>query len=106
MKEVKIYGASDDLLEIEGDILGADEYNVFSDEILLGYIYLCNFDTDLMLKIYVLYDGYWSFALSPQDEEKPFDIKIERSFGKDVSYSETVVLTVPDNTFCKFIKFA
>ena len=104
MKDVKIYGASDDLIEIDGDITGADEYTAYGgDNLHVGTIHFYDLENGEVLNIHALYDGCWSFAVSPwhNDEQMP-GWEMVRSFGEDVPYSETVKLSVPDDVFCKF----
>lgn len=53
MKEIKIYGASDDLIEIEGDI--TEEFSHYSDD---EPFYL-GFSDGTVLSIDYNYEGFW-----------------------------------------------
>jgi len=97
--QVRIYGVSDDLVEIEGDIEGADEYPVNSDITTVFTMVAPDGGTAL---IYVDYrpNGVWSVAISRYEE----DYKIPEwnartvSEDKDCRYSATLILDVPEGT--------
>lgn len=73
MKTVTFYGVSDDLLEIEGDIKGCDEYGAYNADD--GEVNTCVRITHEhgRINVYAIYDGCWSFApaLVDEDEELP-----------------------------------
>jgi len=104
MKTIKIYGASDDLIEIEGSCYGCDEYDVSG----IGGPLIATFELEsngYAVKVYCIYDGCWSFAVTPQaeaDEHEPWDAIF--TFGKDKSYSQTVTIIVPDNTTVRHVE--
>ena len=104
MKTFYIFGASDDLVECSG-LVGCDEFNVHGSIAYHGYISLTS--STGSLKIHIIYDGSWAFAICPQDGDydKFPDWNIIRSFGHDVRYSETIRIEVPDDTIFKaFLK--
>jgi hypothetical protein len=67
---ITIYGASDDLIEIEGEAAGCDEYP--ADDADSGSFVLIGTD-DRQLRVRVSYghNGVWVIALSPVDEDVP-----------------------------------
>ena len=96
MKTIKIYGASDDLIEVEGDCPGCDEYNARMKGILAGTLHIE--DGTNHIRVHCIYDGAWAFAVCPQDGD--CDILpwvVSYSFGMDSSYSQTVKIEVTDN---------
>lgn len=97
MKPLKFYGASDDLLEISGR--EQDEIGVYTESDLVGRIDIQ--DGRDRLRLHVVYDGCWSFAITSPDEEMP-PWGIERTYGEDVDYSETVVVHAPESAKWKF----
>jgi hypothetical protein len=100
MKTITIYGASDDLIEVDGDCAGCDEYNARMHGILAGTLHLE--DGKNHIRVHCVYDGSWSFAVCPQDgdcDNMPFPINY--SFGDKSPYSWTVRIDVTDN--CKVI---
>ncbi len=63
MADVTIYGASDDLIEVDGDVPGCDEYNGEAAELLLTG------EHEGGLFVTVAYDrGVWMVGLSPADD--------------------------------------
>lgn len=104
-KTLKIYGANDDLLEVEGND-ELVELDVYCDSYLVG-----RFNIDIgdkrYLEIYCIYAGFWAFAIGPDSgdfDEMP-DWEIKRTWGKDIRYSETITLSVPANAKLSFEKF-
>jgi hypothetical protein len=95
MKTLKIYGASDDLIETSG-IEGCGEFSAYSESDYLGSIMVT--DGYFGIRIHVIYDSQWAFAVTNalNDEGLP-DWPIRRSFAKDAPYSETLEIDVPDN---------
>ena len=101
MKSIKIYGASDDLIEIEGSCKGCDEYGTGGSGPLMGKITLSSGDDVVM--IYCIYVGSWAFAVCPQSgdyDRMPWDVVY--SFGSDTSYSQTLDISVPDDCEVSF----
>ncbi len=92
MKTLKIYGASDDLVEMDG-IAGADEFNCYKDESLLA-TFVLKADNE-RLRIHAIYDGSWCFALGQVEEDDPMPPwPVRRTWS---GYSEHVEIDVPDH---------
>lgn len=99
MKTLKVFGASDDLIEFSG-IEGADEfYAKETREDLMGVWWVSTGKDVVEIRAYYL--GYWAFLVAPEfdcnDGERMPDWKITRTWGTDVAYSETVTIEVPDD---------
>lgn len=62
MSALKFYGASDDLIEVEGDIPGCDEYNAEH-----AYFQIAG----LQLALEFGGDGTWEIAVGMVDEDVP-----------------------------------
>lgn len=105
MKTIKIYGCSDDLVEIEGDVKGADEYGVY-DETGKTYFIIRSKVTGESINIHPVYHGYWCFAIGTDDNfcENFPDWNIKRVWGDEVDYSETVYIDVPNDSKIKKMK--
>jgi hypothetical protein len=101
MKTLMIYGASDDLIETSG-IEGCDEFSAGGGDPLCGRLTVTA-DTDT-LTIYCLYDGCWSFAISPWPNEEKLPWEIRRIWGNKQPYSETLEIDVPDNARLSYYK--
>ncbi len=90
MSKVTIYGASDDLVEVEGNIRGADEYNTDklravisgSDGRELGIdVEFGTGESDWTIKVYNLYEPYpdWPIRFtnrSDRDEDPAIEIEV------------------------------
>lgn len=104
MKTLKIWGASDDLLETSG-LPGCDEFNVYGNGPLMGKLTVKG--KGMHLHIYALYDGAWSFAIGTQEgddcDEFPGN-QITRRWGNDSPYSETVLIECPPDAILAFSK--
>jgi hypothetical protein len=102
MKSIKIYGASDDLIEIDGDCKGCEEYATGGEGPLMGKISLKSGDDYVV--IFCIYAGSWAFAVCPQDgdcDRMPWDVFY--SFGRDSAYSQTLEISVPDDCVVSFV---
>jgi hypothetical protein len=67
MSTIELYGASDDLIEVEGDIAGCDEYN--ADD---AHFVLTGVDgSALWIRVWYTRRGVWAIALAPLDEDVP-----------------------------------
>lgn len=101
MKLITIYGASDDLVEIEGDIPGADEYGCYkSSGLIHGRIELESKSFMARIWIYCIYDGCWHFSFGMAEEGDAYPqwpIKTEWD-----GYTAKHTIEVPDDTTCKF----
>ena len=96
MKTVKIYGASDDLVETSG-IKGCDEFGCYSSDELVHTTLAIVTQTE-GVHVYAIYDGCWSFAVSPaMDSEQLPDWPIRHLWGGGSDYSETLEIDVPDD---------
>lgn len=102
MKTLKVYGASDDLIEIDG-LNGRDEFGAYPKGNYAGYMALRS--RGVCVHIHAIYDGSWAFAVCPQDGdyEKSPDWPIRRTFGADVPYSETLEIDVPDDAVIEWV---
>ena len=102
MKTIQIYGASDDLIEVDGACKGCDEYNARNHGIVAGTLHLD--DGVNHVRVHCIYDGSWAFAVCPQDgdcDKMPWPVRY--SFGHDTPYSQTVSIDVPDNCEVKYV---
>jgi hypothetical protein len=91
MQTAKFYGASDDLIEIEG-VKGADEFNVYNRDENLHH---GSFNLGGKMRIHAIYDGCWSFAIGQVDEEIPLPDWPCRV--KSEGYSAVLEIEVPDD---------
>lgn len=91
MKTFSIYGASDDLVETAG-VPGCDEFNIISDDVLVGTFVLGG-----KMRIRALYDGCWSFSVGQVDEEIPLPDWPIRIKQHERGYSTEMEIDVPDD---------
>lgn len=92
---ITIYGASDDLIEVEG-CDGADEFNSYERGPVMWRGDLIAPDGDAM-RVHALYDGCWSVAVGQVDEDKPlpdWDIDV----FQEGHYSTGVKIDAPQGT--------
>lgn len=99
MKTVRIYGASDDLIEADG-VEGADEFNPTSHGDGPYKATLAIEASPFALHIHALYgpEAVWSFAPSTADDGvplPPWPIRIGPS--EDCGYSTQIEVDVPDH---------
>ena len=109
---IRIYGASDDLVEIDSpDVKGwGDEFTAYEQgEGFMGAWDLTTQDDDSVigLRVYAFYKGVWQFMVSPiwptaMDSEEPiakapdWPITVTNGDGDDVPiYSTLVTITAP-----------
>ena len=97
--KIRIYGASDDLIEVEG-CKGADEFNSYERGPLMwsGELRAPNGDA---MRAHALFDGYgcWSVALGQAGDDRPFPewpVKLRQC--THVDYSTMVEIDAPDGT--------
>lgn len=97
MKQVKIYGSSDDLIEIEGDLKGADEYNQENG------VFDC-----AGLRIGVGYTpwGTWGIAVAPIDEDITPKAENIRLTVHERGYSMQLDMEVPDDAYIVLVQEA
>ena len=97
-----IYGASDDLVEMEG-VNGADEFNV-NPKGKIGHAgsWLVT-GADGVMRVVAFYDGVWHFSVAQADEGvpiPPWPLTItHHQIGGDVGYSTEVRIEVPAPAF-------
>lgn len=64
MTEVTPYGASDDLIEVEGNVSGCDEYNADDAHfVLVGEV------GKVRLRVWYTRRGVWAIAAAPVEED-------------------------------------
>jgi len=100
MPTVTIYGASDDLVEIEGDIEGCDEYS--ADGFWVGVIEAPDGGT---ANVYVDYrhNGCWTVSLGQYEEDygmPPWPIEYRVDPDK-CAYSTLCAVTVPEGSIIR-----
>ena len=95
MEKLTVYGASDDLIEFEG-IKGCDEFMAYGDIGIMGE-FIVTGDGD-QLRIIAIYDGCWSFAIAPVDEDIPLPSWPVKYSLNDRGYSTFMEIEVPDNS--------
>jgi hypothetical protein len=97
MKTLRMYGASDDLVEAEG-LPGCDEFNVLIDH-QQHATFLVSAENG-RLHVHAVYAGSWAFAVTSAtgtDYDLMPDWPIRRTFGDKCSYSETLEIDCPDD---------
>jgi hypothetical protein len=93
--DIRIYGASDDLIEFEGDIY--DEFNWYGRDAWQCQLIAPNGDG---LTINVRYGADdWTLDVSPLSEDGALpDWIVVKSRSEEVEYSEQLDITAPDGT--------
>ena len=81
-----IYGASDDLIEVDGDI--TEEFNAIEQ-----HPYYLGFSTGVVLCIEYGTDGIWH--IRPKAGKDKVHIEFETSDGEGDSYSDRATITEP-----------
>lgn len=90
---VKFYGASDDLIEVEG-CDGADEFNSYERGPVMWHGEL--FDGTDTLRVHAIWDGCWSFAVGQCDESLPLpNWPIRISQHRSLPYSTLLEIDAP-----------
>lgn len=93
MQTAIFYGASDDLIEIEG-VKGADEFGPSTDR----QPYMASFNLSGKMRVHVIYDGCWSFAIGLVNEGIPLpDWPVRITQHDDPFYSMHLEIDVPDD---------
>jgi len=97
--KVEIYGASDDLVEVEGKIKGADEYS-YADGTWKGVLEAPNGESAL---VFVDYrdNGFWTVSVTPYEEGYkvwPVEYAV---IDANCRYSLTATVEVPEGTVFK-----
>ena len=109
MKALKLYGASDDLIEMEFDgkmEFGGkdDEFNVYG-ETHMGYVIVR--DEGAQIRIHCIYDGSWCFAIASRtglNNDVMPEWAVRRTWGQDTPYSETLEMDLPNDATVEFKK--
>lgn len=92
-KELRFYGASDDLLECEGAI--REEIGCFNKP---GVYHLKSEDGELLIVGYYLDSGLWSIGVSQVAENIPLPAWPVTYSVHECGYSPQVTILVPDDT--------
>ncbi|EIC84036.1 hypothetical protein [Serratia sp. M24T3] len=93
MKELRFYGASDDLFECDGAI--REEISCFDS---VGLYHLKSADGEVMVVAQYLESGLWSIGISPVNEGLPVPSwPCSYSIYKH-GYSTLLTMQVPDDT--------
>ena len=98
MAKYTLSGASDDLIEFDGPN-APGEINVICDGEYFGTIEIGT------LKIHVIYDGHWAFAIGPTNDDCdkwPHGYEVKREWGTVCQYSETLTIECPDGVPIKY----
>ncbi|WP_267411905.1 hypothetical protein [Pantoea sp. GM_Pan_4] len=93
MKELRFYGASDDLFECEGAI--REEIGCFND---VGKYHLKSSEGEVLVIAQYLDSGLWSIGLSPVDEGVPVPEWPCKYSIYEHGYSTLLTMQVPDDT--------
>jgi len=97
---VMIYGASDDLVEVEGKIKGADEYS-YNDGTWEGVLEAPNGESALVF-VDFRSNGFWTVSLTPYEEGFELSWPVEYSvIEANCRYSITATVEVPEGTTFK-----
>jgi hypothetical protein len=97
--ELRIYGASDDLVEFDGAISG--EESVSSNDTWSGYLHHKDSGQSLTVHAAYILTGTWVVGVAPYDEDTPlpdWPIRIEPAAKSEPSYSSVLVIDVPEGT--------
>lgn len=100
-KILKVFGASDDLIETSG-LPGCDEFNNIPDDKYAGTLSVVS--EYGRIEIHAIYSGHWAFAVGAVDGEftEMPSWKITREWGSDEDYSETLLIECPDDAKLSF----
>ena len=100
MAEIRVYGASDDLLEFDGAI--SEEFSRYSNPIV-GTLTAPNGD-GLTVMAYYANSGVWGVGVGPLDEGATlpdWPIRFEDGKQNESSFSATLVIDIPEGTTLK-----
>lgn len=87
-KHVIFYGASDDLIEVEGNVPGCDEYTADGSD-------QANFEcAGLRVGVFYTKDGVWGVSVGQIDEDVPVLAQVEALYAR--GYTMVLELAVPE----------
>lgn len=95
---IRFYGASDDLIEVEG-CEGADEFNSYEKGPVMWRGDLVAPGGTDQVRVHALYDGCWSFALGQVMDGHPlpeWPVTVRQHTNTD--YSTLVEIDAPEGT--------
>lgn len=99
---IRIYGHSDDCLEVEGDFRGENEYNSFLKPISV-VVHDFTFATSVVVTgEYGKRSGVWSISVEPIDEDKPMP-NMSIGMAKN-GYSPMLMIDCSENTLVRELK--
>jgi hypothetical protein len=89
---ISFYGSSDDLIEIEGDIKGCDEYDVGGQ--ITSFVV-----AGLSVSLQYAYGGCWSISVNLVDEDVAVEAKNMRLSVAPNGYSMLLEMDVPKGSY-------
>lgn len=93
---VKFYGSSDDLVEVEGEAPGCDEYNADQASFLVA----CEGDKACAVRVAYTFAGTWLVSIAPVSEgiELPFaTVRAEGSYSASLTITGVLYVTRSDD---------
>jgi hypothetical protein len=101
MTVIRFYGASDDLIEVEG-CPGADEFNSYEKRYMWHGDLIAPGGRESM-RIHAIYDGCWAFAIGQTGESVPlpdWPVHFTQSYRGDGTpgYSAVLDVEAPEGT--------
>ncbi len=99
---ITFYGASDDLVEVEG-CEGADEFNVYpkDNNAVAWHGDLAAPGESESLRVHLAYDGCWHVGVGQADEETdlpPWPLAIRQGTDAESTYSTVLLVDAPEGT--------
>lgn len=101
---VTIYGASDDLIEVEG-CKGADEFSAYANDLAVWGGDLIAPDGTQM-RVYAIYDGCWHFSVGQVEEDVRLPGWPVQILQHESGYSTLLRIEAPDGTRLAFTSLA
>lgn len=96
MAVISFWGSSDDLIEVDGDLSGCDEYMLTDFSTWIGVIE--HYDSGDKIKVYAYYDGCWAFGVGIYDEgHKMPEWPVNFVTNTENNYSVRMGIEVPDD---------
>lgn len=99
MATIRIYGSSDDLVEIEGDIVGADEYSEYNNQHLKFLLKDSDSEDAVIIYVDCRDNETWTCTVGQVEEDVPipaWDFKIVTDFETS-TYSTILEIVLSDN---------